>query len=336
MISTKDVKLKLSRRVEAVTQPQFLEAHVRPFLAVEAGTNGSWQTSVIQLDGTGAATVEIGLGGERRVFGKLYPDDAGLPIYEKLKVLRSAGFGAGERYQAVEPLAFIPEYEMLLAEGAKGPAVSAYIGDDDAALLAGVREAATWLARLHTSGLKIGKPQSLLVSGELLSLCRRLGKMIKRRPEFLSLALEMVLALERLAEDTVDGLLVQSHGQYRPIHVFISDSAVTVIDLDRSRPCDPARDVAEFLHRLRMTMFWHHGSVERADVPTEAFLDAYTSTARDGSYLANLRFHWARYIFHSLNRKLKNSADGGGRDPDTSVAFYRSEFDNVLKRRFTD
>ena len=120
MASTKDVKRELSRRVDIVTQPRCLESQIRPYLRAEAGVNGDWQTRVVQLDGTGAATIEIGLGGQQRVFAKLYPDESGPLIYEKLKTLRACGFGPGERHQAVEPLGFIPEYGMLLTRALRG------------------------------------------------------------------------------------------------------------------------------------------------------------------------------------------------------------------------
>ena len=334
MVSTKDVKRTLSRRVEIVTQPQFLDMEVLPFLGMEDGAQGDWETHIIQLDGTGAATVEIKRDGRQMAFAKLFPDASGPQMYAKLKTLRAAGFGSGERYQAVEPLGFIPEYAMLLTKPAEGRAVSTHIGVDDEALVAGAREAGIWLAKLHRAPIHTGTPKPMLESGELLSLARRLAKMLCRRPEYLSLTLDMIQALEKLAAETEDGLRVQSHGQYRPIHVFISDASVTVIDLDRSRPCDPARDVAEFLHRMRMTMFWRTGAVEPADAATDAFLVAYRSAMAERPYLTNLRFHWARYIFHSLNRKLK------GHDPsdlalDATVAFYRSEFDNVINGRLS-
>ena len=89
------------------------------------------------------------------------------------------------------------------------------------------------------------------------------------------------------------------------------------------------RDTAEFLHRLRMTTFWHTGSVAPADAPTEAFLAAYSSAVADGAYLANLRFHWARYIFHSFNHKLKDT-DSNDLEVDAMVRFYRSEFEHAI------
>jgi hypothetical protein len=329
--STRSVKLELSRRVEAVRRPEFLDARVRPLLGAD-GRAGAWETRVVQLDGTGAATLEITLDRSQRVFAKLYPDDSGAHVYEKLKALRAAGFGAGERYQAVEPLGFLRECGMLLARAAEGPAVSTFIGTQPEALRAGSREAGAWLAKLHTSPLRIGAPRSLLDSGELLSLARRLAKTIRRQPRFLDLALEIIGVVEALAAETHEGVWVQSHGQYRPIHVFVGDAAITVIDLDRSRPCDPARDVAEFLHRLRMTHFWQTGSVAPAETATEEFLATYRKATGQPAYLANLRFHWARYIFHSLNRKLKGMDDNDA-EADQTVAFYRSELERVVSGR---
>lgn len=331
--TVEEVKQELRQRMERVKQPEYLNSEIRPYLKFGHETNGDWETRVLQLDGTGAATLEIRLNGER-IFGKFFPDDSGPSVYEKLRFLRSAGFGAGERYQIAEPLSFISEYGMLLTRGVEGLAVSEFIGVDDQAVLSGVKEAARWLAKLHTSPIRFGKPRYLLESSELLSVTRRLAKVVVRHPEYLDQAVAMVREMEKLAEDTVDGLLVQSHGQYRPIHVFVSDSSISVVDLDRSRPCDPAHDVVEFIHRLRKTMFKSAGSVHPADAPTRAFLETYLSAVQDSSYLTNLRFHWARFIFHSLNHEVK---DTGDEDPETEaiVAFCRSEFENVIEGRFS-
>lgn len=334
-MSSKEIKQDLSRRIDVVNQPGFLDSRVRPHFP-DARVNGSgWETRVLQLDGTGAATLEIGLGG-RKVFAKFYrPDDEGAPqIYEKLKALRAAGFGPGERYQVAEPLDVVPEYGMLLTKGAEGPAVSDFIGGDRDALVSGAVESARWLARLHSSPVRIGKPRSLAASSELLSVARRLAKVMTRSPGHLKTADGMIRRMEVMAEETVDGLLVQGHGQYRPIHVFVGGPAVTVIDMDRSRPYDPSYDVVEFLVRLRKSVLKREGSVEPADAPTRAFLEAYVSAVPDRSYLANLPFHWARFILHGLNGEMKEDRTG---DPefDRIIAFYHSEFESVLEGRFS-
>ena len=322
MNGTKEVKQRLAERVEAVTRPDTLHQVLRRCGGERLDDADAWEPRIVQLDGTGAATVELRRQSGQSVFAKFYPDRSGVDIHDKLVRLRAEGFGPDQRYQVVEPLGFVPEYDLLLAWGAPGVAVAEHIGTDADALLDGVEEAGRWLGRLHTSPLRIGRPQSLLDAGELLPLARRLAKTISKHPEHLQLALEMVCTLEGLAAETVEGVFAQSAGQCRPIHVFVADATVTVIDLDRSRPCDPARDVAEFVHRLRMTSFSRTDDPSAAEGPTDAFLRAYVEAA-DPANLANLDFHWARYVFHSLNRKLKDADD---RRREAVLQFYRSEF----------
>lgn len=66
--------------------------------------------------------------------------------------------------------------------------------------------------------------------------------------------------------------------------------------------------------------------------PAQAFLDAYREATR-GDLLRNLRFHWARYILHSVNRSIKSGEadwrDGG----DAEFRLYRDEFYRVVEGR---
>lgn len=322
-------------RAERVRTPEFLERYVRPHLGAGVPAGGTWTTTVIQLDGTGAATVQVELDGGAPVFAKLFPFEDGPAVHTKLQALRLAGLGAGSPFQAVEPLAWHGEEKVLLCRGAPGKPLSDLIaadGADGAELAAGCARAGAWLAHLHGADLRVGPPQSLLVTGELTSLAKRLAKVAAEKPAYLDTGLAMLDRLDGLTHSTADGILAQSHGQYRPIHVFLAEDTVTVIDLDRSAPADPSRDVAEFLHRLRVGVYETTGDVGRADRPSAAFLDAYRAASR-GDRLQNLRFHWARYILHSLNRGVKTGEadwrDGGNAD----FRLYRDEFYRVADGR---
>lgn len=320
-------------RADTVRSPAFLESHVRPHVAPgSAGGTGQWSTEVIQLDGSGAATVQVSLDDERPVFAKLFPFDDGPDVYAKLRLFREHGFGHGAPYQTVEPLAWLDAEKVMLCRQAPGRPVSDLVGGavDELAVACGM--AGRWLGAFHSSTLRVGTPQSLLVSGELVSLAQRLSKVLVQTPGYLDVALDMLAGLERLTADTADGMPVQCHGQYRPIHVFIDGSQVTVIDLDRSSPADPARDCAEFLHHLRNSVHVATGDISRADRPCAAFLEGYREVS-GSDRLGNLRFHWARYLFHTLNRKVKGgeACQGPGEDP--TYRRLRSEFDRVLEGR---
>jgi hypothetical protein len=330
---SRQVKEQQVDRAERVCTPEFLDRYVRPHLGpdVTAG-GGAWATTVIQLDGTGAATVQIELDGGAPVFAKLFPFEDGPAVHAKLQALRTAGLGGGSAYQAVEPLAWYGEEKVLLCRGAPGQPLSKLLDGDSANLAEASARAGSWLAHLHGVDLRVGAPQSLLVTGELTSLAKRLAKVAGDHPGYVDVALGLLERLDVLGRDTVDGVQAQSHGQYRPIHVFLTEDVVTVIDLDRSAPADPARDVAEFLHRLRQGVYAATGDIRRADGPCAAFLGAYREATR-GDRLGNLRFHWARYILHSLNREVKNGdadwRDGGNAD----FRLYLDEFDRVAEGR---
>ncbi|HSL37102.1 MAG TPA: hypothetical protein VK883_09745, partial [Arthrobacter sp.] len=91
-------------RADRVCTPEFLELYVRPHLGADAaGGGGTWTTQVIQLDGSGAATVQVELDGGPPVFAKLFPYEDGPAVHAKLQALRGAGLGTGSAYQAVEP-----------------------------------------------------------------------------------------------------------------------------------------------------------------------------------------------------------------------------------------
>ena len=261
------------------------------------------------------------------VYAKLFPFDDGPEVHAKLRALRAAGLGAGSAEQAVEPLDWFDDVRVLVCREAPGRALSELIGGDPEALAHGCARAGRWLGRLHTSGLQVGPSRSLLVTSELVSFAKRLAKVVAKDPEHLPRALEVVAVLDELAHDTRDGVAVQSHGQFRPLHVFLSDEVTTVIDLDRTGLADPARDLAEFVHRLRVSAFQLTGSADGTDAAGTAFYDAYAALAGEQS-LANLRFHRARYIAHSMHRGVKEGRTGSG---DPLLDFYRGEFDRVLR-----
>lgn len=317
-----------TRRCTEVQQPEFLDRVVRPHLP--GATGHAWETEVIQLDGSGAATVRISLGEHPSVYAKIFPFDDGPVVYQKLMDFRAAGFDADSRYQTVEPLGWYPEFDLLLCRGVPGTCLADMY--DQPGWAEGAAEAGTWLGRFHTSGLKIGRPKSLLVTSEMVSLAKRAAKAVAAGPQHLDLALRMIAALDKLSYDTADGVQVQCHGQYRPIHVFIAESSVTVIDLDRSAPADPARDVAEFVQRMRSDVFDLNGSVAPAEGATRDFLDAYARAAGSDAYLANFKFHYARHLVHRVNRLNKKGPAEG--QAIAEQEFFLAELDEVFQGRF--
>lgn len=352
-VSPRETYLHQKSRCEEAQEPAFLDQFVRPHYRGAAAAGGVWETEVIQLDSSGAATVGVKLhaasaASEREtseegegatstahsVFLKIFPFDDGPEVYRKLTEFRGAGFGAGNRYQSVEPLAWYDEQKLLLCEGAPGTDVEVLFDLDRAAWQHGVAESGAWLGRFHTAGLSVGASKPLLVTSELTSLAKRMAKAVAEHPEHLEVALGNLKILDAFAEETQDGLAVQSHGQFRMKHVFLTgpthSDQVTVIDLDRSAPADPGRDVAEFVQRMRTDVFERGGNPP--DGPTGDFLHAYVTATGSESYLVNFRFHYARHLVHRINRVIKKGLIGA--DLDISSEFLRTELDDLATGRF--
>ena len=62
-MSSKEIKQELGRRIELVNRPEFLDSRIRPHFSDAEVNGGSWKTRVLQLDGTGAATLELSIDG---------------------------------------------------------------------------------------------------------------------------------------------------------------------------------------------------------------------------------------------------------------------------------
>ena len=121
---------------------------------------------------------------------------------------------------------------------------------------------------------------------------------------------------------------MQAHGQFRHIHVFLAEDAVTVIDLDRCRPGDPARDVGEYIHRMRTKRYKASGGKSRAEQATQTFLEEYGAELPQN--LLNLPFYWGYHNLVSLWRFMKGTAPD---HPDYSrlLDFYLSELETALE-----
>ena len=321
----------LENKVAEISKPDFVRRHLCRFIPEcrpEELRPEDIAARMIQNDGTGAATVEIEIRGSDTLYCKLYPDESGLHAHQVLKALWEEGFDATKRYQVSEPLCFIDAYNLLVTRQVRGECLDDMLAVDADRAMAGVREAAKWLLRLHRASIRIGHSDHVWYMVKKLS--ERLSRVLVSCPE----ELEMLMAmLERLsgAERASTSEVVQVHGQFRPIHVFLSDEAVSVIDLDRSHPSDdPSQDLGEFVHRLRTKVYRKHGLRERADILTDAFLSEYA--AARPAVLERVPFYRGFRIIDSMCNHIRRlREDGPARR--TIVEFYAQEFEEALSRK---
>jgi aminoglycoside phosphotransferase (APT) family kinase protein len=148
------------------------------------------------------------------------------------------------------------------------------------------------------------------------------------RPEERAALLDFMHALKaRIKEFPANGPVAQTHGRYHHEHVFINGDQVAVIDLDRSRPTNPAKDVAEFIRVLRMSAFRSHPDLKLADKATRAFLDEYLAQVPEAA--ASLSYYWSAFLWLSLFGFMKKV---GPEDPRRAnlMNFHLQEMEKAM------
>ena len=216
-----------------------------------------------------------------------------------------------------------------MRESAGTPLV-ALLGNNSGEWKAGVREAARWLAAFHRSPLRVGDPEPEWDSLKTFRLATRLVKAAAAQPSKRTLLLDVMQMLKERLTDLPEGRpVVQTHGRFHHDHVFLGPEAVTVIDLDRSRPTDAAKDVAEFVRVLRLAAFRAGVEAALTDKVTDAFLGQYLALVPDAE--AGLPHYWLSFLVLSYVGHLgKVGSDGPGA---AVTAFHDREIRRVSQMR---
>jgi hypothetical protein len=325
----------LDTRVAEITRPEFITGVLYPAVGETwSGTRPSlpWEPSLVQNRGTGRVTVRY-RSADTAIYGKLYSDGLGAHSFHVQRQLRESGFGDDDPYQVARPLLYLTEPNLILVEAAPGVPLLSFLGQDTTEVRRYVRQAARWLVRLHRVPLRIGRAESSWDSLRLLKIVRRLTKAVARAPRERARLIDMIDALcDKGREAPEAPRCVQTHGRYHAEHVFVSGETTTLIDLDRSCPADPAKDLAEFVSMLRLRTFKQMGTTATADVPTLIFLDEYLShLPRHGQTLAA---HWGAYLLLNMFHYVKKFSPADESYP-SMLRFYLGEFETALGGRMT-
>jgi len=330
---TTSAQVELESRLSEIATEDFITKRIYPLLPELSGRHSDGsnvRAKIVRNIGTPRATVEYQIGDHVRVFAKLYSDNLGAHSYAVLKSLWDDGFGREEKYQIPQPLSYSPDDKLLIMRSVDGTDLSSYIGSNERGLIEGARGAARWLAKLHSSTIRVGREGDF--SAELLRLSNRLIKAVGQHPEEWEMLLDLTEQLRELARAIPEKRKVaQIHGRFHHDHIFVGSDSVALIDWDLSCPSDPAIDLAEFLHLLRSKIFKETGNAGKAEEPARAFLEEYLSRLPDCP--GNLTFYWAFNILFTLSRSIKKRRRDDA-ESNAKINFYHKEFESVISGRF--
>ena len=324
-------KRALTLKVKELTTVEFIGCRICPFLGPGfRGSASDCGTNVVRNNGTGRLTIRYVFDPEVVVFAKLYDDNLGIHSYEVNQALWENGFNKARRYRVPQPLGFLTDHALLLMLGVQGtPLGAAFDGDSSVDLVSGSHEAAEWLTTLHLSKLRVGSPERDLESLKRCWTADLVNKAVAVRPGKRDMVRELMEMLEqRVARLRTESSLVFTHGRYHHDHVFLSPEATSVIDLDRCRPSNPAKDAAEFVRVMRLTAFRSGLAMDRAELATSRFLSCYLTRLPHAA--ESLGLYLAAFVFHSLLRGLKQRSNTNNKSWEQLEDFHVREIQRAL------
>ena len=277
-----------------------------------------------RADGQGVA--EYLFNGDLRLIAKVYPDPmAGLAINAIYQSFWENGFGPESLFRVPEPIAYLPEYGVMVMHAAPGECLRDVELRDWDRFKGGLVEAARWLAALHRWPHAVGPVAE--VADDFSRLERLEGRAAACRPNeadlFTAASDELRRRYELIGKSRIQ---VQTHGRYHIDHVFLAPGCVTVVDLDRAAVSEPERDVGEFLHRVRWEVARMRLGKDAMNEATEAFLTEYVRQSDHD--LSGLVYYWSLSVLSALLGSVCKPRPSG-RHGDKRLRHLRREFDRV-------
>lgn len=246
------------------------------------------------------------------VVAKTYQSDKGQQVFDGMEALWQSPLGASHTVAIAEPLAYVPELNLLLQspireertlkelirqalrtpETADSPESAIHYE------LAGyMRKTAAGLAELHRCDVQHG--ETLTWEAELAEIYERRRQLATPLPHLATLAEDLLAQLQQVAAQTLADPAAPAHSSFRPAQVLLHQGEIGFIDFDGFCQAEPAMDLALFMTTVRnlaLNKASREGDEEEEDGES---LDAATRLARLERAEALCQLFLAEYERHA-------------------------------------
>jgi thiamine kinase-like enzyme len=210
----------------------------------------------------------------KKFIGKWSSDDRGDEVFDLLDEIWQKRYMENDNLKICEPIAYFPDYNFMLTTKARGLELGKVLKQDDVSLLEiYVRQAAKWLAKLHSIHVILGDTYNMQVEEEKLKKWyKHLSWLYPDFTEKIQNMLYCVLDKETSLNPEYFTLI---HGDFNPNNIFVEGNDITVIDFEDSCIFDPAKDLGYFVAKLLSAKRKYHLSLD-VDSLEKIFLCTYS------------------------------------------------------------
>jgi aminoglycoside phosphotransferase (APT) family kinase protein len=268
--------------LQAVLDPRELGRHLGRVLPAQWGRVQDIRISVFQRHG-GRCTVDISLQtttGKRELIGKVYSEDRS-DVYRAMKQISQSGFGPEAEFSIPQPLAFIPELQLVLQEKVEGPlATEVFLNGTESERARAAERCARWLAHFHAQA-SLSAPVFLLRHELMEYWVSRLAERAGPQAEKLMEKATLLFKRLEIAAANHDGVEMRPcHGSYCHYQIIFTETRTVTLDWDRFCVTHPSHDVARFIIILQQLALDSQGSLRALDGASEVFYKTYTGISR--------------------------------------------------------
>jgi aminoglycoside phosphotransferase (APT) family kinase protein len=265
--------------LSTVLNPIELGNYLSPILPSIRGTLQNVEIQVLRHHRGRRCTVEIMLQtttGRYELIGKVYAKDRS-DVYRAMKLISESGFGPEAEFSVAQPLAYLPEINLLLQEKVQGPsAKQIFLTGNESERVKAAERCARWLAHFHAQAPQTGPVFAFSPElGEYWVDCQ--AKRLEPETEALrEKAMLLFKGLKRTAPTLASSEMCACHGDYSPRHIILTEAQTATFDWDSCCVADLSWDLAKFIIKIEQLALLSHSS---PDAPIEAFYETYTAVS---------------------------------------------------------
>lgn len=231
--------------------------------------------------------------------------------------LWQAGFSKAHHLNVPQPAGYWDRLHLRLRERAAGKLLKDWINYADADWSGPMRKVGAWLAKLHSSNIKVERTFNVenevrLLQGWLADFMATDYSWIAHEKKRIAELMQELIS--RTTDIDLDNACM-THGDFHPENIFVRGNSITVIDFEQSVLGEPASDLGYLLGEIdvQSDRYWHkRGRRSPLDIErtSEAMLDEYFSKCGITA-LDKIAFYCARtYMKHLIHTvRMKGNED---------------------------
>ena len=214
---------------------------------------------------------DFGDGAPASLYGKVQHSKRGKQTYDVMKALWDLPARSEGNLNVAEPLAYYPQYELLLQSEVPGEGIKSDRHSD--VFMAQSEAAGRTIGYIHASGITVGAPHTVDV--EINRLLNRMDEFKMSSPKVYLALRDLLRQISAKAERIPPEQPVPSHGDFKYNQFLYDGNQFALIDVEYFVQAEPSFDLGKYCGHVAPSAPKDWSDTAQANLARKVFLDAY-------------------------------------------------------------